>query len=144
MDPAVGDSVLCYDGVCALCNGFVRFVLRRDPQRRFRFAPLAGRFAQAVLARHAEAVAGRDTMVLVLHAGTASERVLVRSTAALHLVAALTGPCRLLAVFRLVPRPLRDLVYDLVARVRYRVFGRHDACPVPDAGDADRFIVDPD
>ncbi|MFH1568337.1 MAG: DCC1-like thiol-disulfide oxidoreductase family protein [Gemmatimonadota bacterium] len=128
--------LLLYDGVCALCNGAVRFVLRRDRQGAIRFAPLQGPTAAAVIARHPH-LEGVDSMVWVGAAGEVS----VRSDAALAVGRYLGGPWRwLAAAASLVPRPLRDGLYDLVARRRYRLFGRYDACPVPPPEQRARFL----
>ena len=119
---------LFYDGSCALCHGAVRFVLARDPEgRAFRFAPLDGAAFRAVASDEVRAGLP-DSLVLATEEG----RLLTRSDAVLHLLGRLGSGWRALArLGGLVPRGLRDDAYDLVARVRYRVFGRKDdACPV--------------
>ncbi len=132
--------VLLYDGVCALCNGAVRFMLRSDRRGTFRFAPLEGEFARGVLARH-PALRGVDSLVLVEpESATGREIVTVRSDAVLRVLAILGGPWRLALAARWLPRPLRDLGYDLIARHRYRVFGRYDTCPLPPPAVRDRFL----
>ncbi|MGE0354913.1 MAG: thiol-disulfide oxidoreductase DCC family protein [Gemmatimonadales bacterium] len=130
--------LLLYDGLCALCNGTVRFILARERRRDLRFAPLRGPHAREVLARH-PAAAGADS-VLWVERVAGQERVLTRSDAALRIAAYLGGPWRMLLVFRVVPRFLRDAVYDLIARYRYRVFGRYPECPVPEASVRARFL----
>lgn len=105
-----------------------------------RFATLQGDFARGVMARHPE-LAGVDSLVLVEpDERTGAERVTVRSAGALRVARYLGGGWHLARVFALVPRPLRDLVYDGFARIRYRVFGRYDACPVPSPEQRARFI----
>jgi predicted DCC family thiol-disulfide oxidoreductase YuxK len=142
--PASGvvDTVVLYDGVCGLCNRFVNFVLPRDRRGRFHFAPLQGPFAAEVLRRHGLTPPAGDpeSIVLVESCGTPSERLSNRSTAALRIVARLPGPWSWLGVLRLVPRPLRDWVYDRVANSRYRIFGKLDACPVPSRETRARFL----
>jgi len=128
--------LLLYDGVCALCNSVVRFVLRRDGQGVVRFAPLHGDTGRELLSRHPELTAV-DSMIWIDSDGAIS----IRSDAAIAIGRRLGGVWALLATLaRMVPRPWRDGVYDLVARVRYRVFGRYDACPLPPAGHRDRFL----
>lgn len=117
---------MLFDGDCNLCNGAVKFILRRDPAGRFHFAAL-----QSAAGRQALAAAGvtgplPDSIVLVSEGGIA-----VKSTAALRITRGLRWPWPLLAVFWLVPFPLRDLVYDWIARHRYRWFGKNKACLVP-------------
>jgi predicted DCC family thiol-disulfide oxidoreductase YuxK len=134
-------EIILYDGVCALCNGFVAFVWPRDRQRRFRFAPLQGGTARAILARHAHDATVLDTVFVVLDPGTPSERLLDRSAAALYVLAGLGGGWRLAAtLLRWLPRSLLDLAYRLLARNRYRLFGRLDACAVPGPEHRERFI----
>lgn len=119
---------LFYDGSCALCHGAVRFVLARDPEgSAFRFAPLDSLAFRSV-ASDEERAQLPDSLVVATEDG----RLLTRSDAVLHLLRRLGGGWGVLASLgRWVPRPLRDLAYDFVARVRYRVFGRKDdACPV--------------
>ncbi len=139
-DVSSGPIVL-YDGVCALCNGLVRFVLARDRAGVFRFASLQGGTARAMLARHGRNPDALDTLVVVLDAGRPGERVLDRSAAALFVLRQLPGAWNVLArAMALVPRPLRDLVYRQVARTRYRTFGKYDACPLPPPDVRDRFL----
>lgn len=119
---------LFYDGSCALCHWAVRFVLARDREgRAFRFAPLdSDAFRKA--APEPVRAALPDSLVVE----TGDGRLLTRSSAVIHILGRLGAPWRLLGgVARVLPRALLDALYDLVARVRYRVFGREaDACPV--------------
>jgi len=134
-------GVILYDGVCGLCNGFVAFVWGRDRQRRFRFAPLQGGAAQAILARHGRNATALDTVFVVVDYETPSERLLDRSAAGLYVLADLDGGWRLVAVLLgWLPRPLLDLGYRLLARNRYRFFGRLDACALPGPEHRERFI----
>lgn len=121
---ADGAPVVLYDGVCRLCQASVRFIVRRDPAGRFRFAPLQDRAAAAWLDRRPDRLS--DSVVLV-EGGT----VHTRSTAALRIVRRLRFPWPLLYGLVIVPRPLRDAVYDAIARRRYAWFGRDESCPVP-------------
>lgn len=135
--------VVLYDGVCGLCDRFVQFVLRHDARGYFRFAPLQGAFATAALARHgvAPGSGALRSMVLLEAPATPQERVRLRSDAVLAILTRLGGAWRMTVILRVVPRPLRDAIYDLVARVRYRVFGKHDACALPPASaPAGRFL----
>lgn len=135
----MNEPVLLYDGLCGLCDGTVQAALRWDRRGTVRFAPLQGDFAAEVLGRHPE-LSGVDSLVLVEPGVGGAERVRVRSDAALALAGHLGGPVSLLRVFRLVPRVLRDAVYDGIARIRYRVFGRRDACRIPEPAERERFL----
>jgi predicted DCC family thiol-disulfide oxidoreductase YuxK len=129
-----------YDGVCGFCNGVVRFLLPRDRQRCIWFAALQSPLAAEVLARHGRTPASDDTMYLVSGLGTPDERLAWKSEAALTIAGVLGFPWRLGRVLRIVPRALRDRGYDLVARIRYRLFGRYDACPIPPPAWRQRFL----
>ena len=134
-------DVILFDGVCGLCNRVVRFVLRRDPDGAFRFAPLQGEFAAAALARPRPDAPALSTVVVVVSPGAPEERLLTRSRAALHVMRRLGGGWRCLsAVLSVFPSALLDVAYRAVARVRYRIFGRFDACPVPAPEHRARFL----
>lgn len=132
-------DIVLYDGVCGLCNGFVRFILPRDPAARFRFASLQSAFGRALLARHGRDARDLDAVYVVTSRG-GGERVLAKSEAVLHVLARLGWPWRAGAIAAPLPARLLDAAYDLVARSRYRLFGRHDACPLPAPEWRGRFI----
>ena len=132
--------VLLYDGLCGFCDGTVQFILEHDRHGTLRFATLQGEYARGVIARHPE-LQGVDSLVLVEPANdSTSERVSVRSAGALRLARYLGGPWHLARAVAIVPRFLRDWAYDGFARVRYRVFGRYDSCPIPSPEQRARFI----
>ena len=133
--------IVLYDGVCALCNRLVQFLLKRDKRGRLRFASLQSDFAARVLIRHGIDPADLDTVQVVVNYDRPDERILNRSDAILHASQKLDNPWRSLATLaRLIPRALRDLVYGVVARNRYRVFGRYETCMLPDPNQCDRFL----
>jgi predicted DCC family thiol-disulfide oxidoreductase YuxK len=138
------EPVLLYDGSCGFCNGSVQLVLRHDVHGTLRFAPLQGTFGGAARARH-PAVASADSVIWLEPAtATAPERALVRSDAALRVARYLGGFWRLLLIGYLVPRPIRDALYDFVARHRHRIPMGVDRCDLPTADAAARFLVDGD
>jgi predicted DCC family thiol-disulfide oxidoreductase YuxK len=132
-----------FDGRCGLCDGAVRWLIRHDRRAALRFAPLEGAVAAAVRQRHPDLPAGDETFVLVESPEGTGERVRVRSDAALAALVRLGGAWRLAAALRVVPRPLRDVVYRWVARNRTRWFGRLDACRIPSPGERERFLEVP-
>lgn len=135
------DALLLYDGVCGLCDKFVRSLLRADRKRVLRFAPLQGPTAAAVLQRRGWTGDPLRTVVLVLGAGRADEKVFLRSDAALKAFGLLGGWRRAAAVLlSLPPRALRDAAYDFIARRRHRWFGKFDACPIPPSEWRERFL----
>lgn len=129
------DHLLFFDGVCNLCNGLVRFIIRHDRHKRFRFAPLQTEAGNKFLSAHGLVSSSLDTLVY-LRKG----KVLVRSAAALNVARDLGGPWTLAYGFILVPRFIRDAVYDLVARKRYRWYGKRDTCMVPAHELRERFV----
>lgn len=132
--------VLLYDGLCGFCDGTVQFILRHDRRGTLKFATLQGEFARGVIARHPE-LAGVDSLVLVEpDPANGQETVYVRSTGALRVARYLGGAWHLTRATAIVPRFLRDWAYDAFARIRYRVFGRYDSCPIPTPDQRARFI----
>jgi len=123
--------LILYDGVCALCNALVRFVLPRDRKDRFRFAPLQGETARALLRRYDKNPDDLDTFYLIADHEAAAPRLLERDRAALFVLARLGFPWNLAVVFRIIPRFLRRPVYNFVARRRYKWFGKFETCPIP-------------
>jgi predicted DCC family thiol-disulfide oxidoreductase YuxK len=123
--------LVLYDGVCGLCDHFVQFLLRIDRHDRLRFAALQGPLGTAILEKAGRSSSSLSTVIVVADHETPAERLLERSDAALFAISASGGPYRAATVLRVAPRFLRDHVYDLVARWRYRIFGQFDACPMP-------------
>lgn len=132
--------ILLYDGACALCATTVQFILRRDAAGPLRFASLGGTFGRQVLAAHPQ-LDGIDSIVWIEDGGSAAA-VLTRSAAAIRIARYLGGAWRLASILTLVPRPLRDRVYDLIARHRHRLMGAAPACVVPPPQSRHRFIDD--
>lgn len=118
--------LIAFDGICVLCNGFVRFLIKRDPEARLRFTTNQSETGAALFAQTGQDGNAPTSVILVDGAKRYFE-----SDAALRAIAALGGGWRLAAVFRIIPRVLRDTVYRFVARNRYRWFGRLDSCPLP-------------
>ena len=127
--------VLFYDGVCAMCNGIVKAMLRLDRKKRFRFAPLQGETAEAARRLYPEFPKEIQTVVYVRHG-----EVFLKSRAAALAMAELPYPAKALSWARFLPVWLTDFFYGIVARVRYRVFGKYAQCPVPPAEDRARFL----
>jgi predicted DCC family thiol-disulfide oxidoreductase YuxK len=128
------DSILLFDGECNLCNGAVDFVIRRDKKRQFRFAALQSP-AGARLRQSLSIPPQVDSLVLI-EDGVAY----IRSSAALRVAGRLNMPWPLLWVFMLVPRVIRDAVYECIARNRYRWLGKRDTCRVATEEERSRFI----
>jgi predicted DCC family thiol-disulfide oxidoreductase YuxK len=128
-------ATILFDGVCNLCNGFVQFVIARDPTARLRFAALSSDAAQTLLREAGARAPFPDSIVLVEDGA-----VYFRSDAPLRIARRLTFPWPLAYSLVLVPRFIRDRVYDFIAARRYRWFGRRDRCMVPTPELRARFI----
>lgn len=128
--------IVLFDGVCNLCNGVVRFIIRRDPEGCFRFAAQQSEVGQALLERYGipQHQALADSVVVI-----AEGRAFLDSDAALEILRRLRG-CGWLYALRHLPKPLRDGLYRLVARNRYRLFGRRTSCAVPTPELRARFL----
>jgi predicted DCC family thiol-disulfide oxidoreductase YuxK len=127
--------IVLFDGVCNLCSASVQFILRRDSGARFRFASLQSAAGQELLARLGIDTQGFDSVVVI-----EGDRWFKESDAALRVAHHLGGPWRLLTVLRLIPRPLRDRAYRLIARNRYRWFGKKETCWLPTPELRGRFL----
>jgi predicted DCC family thiol-disulfide oxidoreductase YuxK len=133
--------VLLYDGVCGLCNRFVQFILRRDRNAIFRFASLQSAIAARILTRHGANPTDLDTVYVVVDHELPNEYLLSRSDAVLFVLTQLGAFWRAAAsLLQLLPQFLRDPAYNSVARHRYRIFGRTDACTLPRDADHSRFL----
>lgn len=128
------DPIVLYDGVCGLCHRSVRFLIRRDGGR-LRYAPLQGETAEALRARYPEIPARLETVVLI-----ADGRVRLRTKAFLYAARYLTRPWRWAYHVRWLPSFLIDLPYRLIARIRYRIWGKYESCERPTAADVERLL----
>ncbi|MCD9027011.1 thiol-disulfide oxidoreductase DCC family protein [Luteimonas sp. BDR2-5] len=133
-DPATPE-VIVFDGVCVLCSGWVRFLLRRDRRGRYRFAAMQAPAGRALLQAHGLDPDDPVSFLLVGPAGARRD-----SDAVIAVLAGLGGPWRAAGALRLLPRGLRDAGYRWLARNRYRWFGRRAACLLPPADARDRFL----
>jgi len=132
--------IVLYDGVCGLCNRLNQFLLKRDPHDRFRFASLQSEFARALLARHGADSRDLNTFYVVIDHGEPSERVLDRSDGIIYMLTQLGGLWSLAGAAKILPKALRDGMYRIVARNRYRVFGKHESCMMPDPLHRHKFL----
>ena len=129
------DDIILFDGVCNLCNSAVQFVLKRDKHGVFKFASLQSDVGKALLAANNLPEDHLKSFVYI-----SGDKVFTRSDAALKVAKQLSYPTRLLAAFIIVPKFIRDAVYDLIARNRYKLFGKRDTCMLPTPQLKQRFI----
>ena len=136
----MANPIVLYDGFCGLCNRLNQFLLKRDVHDRIRFASLQSDFAAQVLRRHGADPNDLDTVYIVEDYETSGERLLARSDAILHVVPQLGGFWKVATLGKILPRPFRDLIYRLVARNRYRVFGKYETCLLPEPQHRRKFL----
>ena len=139
-DPA-SHPILLYDGVCGLCNRLNQFVLRHDPEGFFRFASLQSPLAERILTRHGASARDLDTVYIVVNYNKPDESLLARSDAVVFVSTHLGGVWRPAGILiSWLPRWFRDWAYRVVARNRYRVFGRYETCMLPSPETRSRFL----
>lgn len=135
-----GHPLLLYDGVCALCNGLVRFMLKHDKQSTLRFTPLESPLGREILSLFAQSAAP-EGVVLISATLTASERIYRRSDAVSQSLQLLGNPWRPLGkALACIPGPVRETGYSIIARLRYRLFGRYTTCPLPTPEQRSRIL----
>jgi predicted DCC family thiol-disulfide oxidoreductase YuxK len=128
-------SIILFDGECNLCNGAVDFVIRRDANHHFRYASLQSAIGRSMLKEHGKNPDILDTIILV-----SGKKVYMRSSAAIRVCNKLGSLWPLMNVFLIVPSPIRDVVYDWIAKNRYKWFGKRDTCRLPTAEELALFL----
>lgn len=128
-------KIVLFDGVCNLCNGAINFIIKRDPGATIKFASLQGETGQKLLKKHAINTAETDSIILI-----EENRVSVKSTAALRISKSMNKAYPLLYGFMIVPKFIRNAVYDVIARNRYKWFGKKDSCMIPTPELKSRFL----
>ena len=131
----VQNPVILFDGVCNLCNGSVLFILNRDPSGIFGFAPLQSETGKNLLSKFDLPNDKLNSIILV-----ENNEYYLRSTAALKILRRLGTLWKIVYVFMLVPRPVRDYIYDIVARNRYKWYGKRAECMIPSSDIESRFL----
>jgi predicted DCC family thiol-disulfide oxidoreductase YuxK len=127
-------SIILFDGVCNLCNGFVQFVIRNDKAKKFKFGSLQSANAQQLLTKY-DITNELKTVIFILQG-----KVYYKSTAALKILKQLNFPLPILYCLILVPKFIRDYFYDIISRNRYKWFGQKETCMIPTPELRSRFI----
>ncbi len=128
-------TVILFDGVCNLCNGTVDWLLRHDKQNRFKFASLQSAYGKQVIAKFGLNGDYLNTLVLL-----EDDKVYLRAPAVLRILKHLGGFYSVAYIFNALPSPILNFFYNIVAKYRYRWFGKRDTCRVPDAKEKSKFI----
>lgn len=132
--------IVLYDGVCGLCNRLNQFLLKRDHHDRLRFASLQSSLAESLTLRHGANPKDLDTVYVVVDHGLPGEHLLSRSDAIIYVVTQLGGVWKVMGLAKVLPKALRNIAYNIVAKNRYRVFGKHDSCMLPDPTNKEKFL----
>ena len=127
--------IILFDGICNLCNSAVQFVINHDPNEQFLFASLQSEFGQQLLKEQQLPSQQFDSFILLQN-----EKVYTRSTAALKVARQIKGAWKSLYIFIIIPKFIRDAVYNWIARNRYKWFGKKDACMIPTPQLKARFL----
>ena len=127
-------AVILFDGVCNFCNSTVNFIIDNDPNRYFKFAASQSVEGQALLVKYDIWQTDIDTIILI-----EDEKVYTRSTAVLKISSKLSGWTSILHDFIIIPEFIRDSLYDLFAKFRYKIFGKREVCRVPTPEERSRF-----
>lgn len=129
------NPIVFFDGVCNLCNRSVQFIIKRDRKKKFLFASLQGQKGQEILKRFHLPADDFNSFILF-----ENDKIYTRSTAALRMLKLLGGGWKLLYVFILVPKFIRDAVYNRIAKNRYKWFGKREECMIPTPELKNRFL----
>ena len=128
-------KIILFDGVCNLCNGAITFIIKRDKNDVFRYAPLQSEVGKNLAAKHNIDLNKVDSIILVTE-----DKAYAKSSAALHIAKQLSSAWPLLTVFFILPAFLRNLAYDFIARNRYKWFGKKEACMIPNPELKSKFL----
>ena len=129
-------QLILFDGVCNLCNNSVQFVIKQDKKNKFMFAPLQGKAGQEIIRKYNIDTAKTDSILLY----SEEKGLKLKSTAALYIAKDLGFPYALLSVFLIVPAFIRNMVYDFIAKNRYKWYGKKEACMIPTPDLKSKFL----
>ena len=130
-------NIIIFDGVCNFCNKSVNFIIKRDPNFHFIFAPYQEENTQRLLKKYDIQMQSEDTLILIKDG-----KYFTKSDAALEIIKELSGFWYLLGVFRFFPTVLRDDLYDMISKNRYKFYGKKESCMVPTKELEKRFYID--
>lgn len=129
-------KIILFDGVCNFCNASVRFIMKRDEKDVFRFASLESELGQKLTSERGINTSEIDSIILI----DPGNAYYIKSTAALEISKALSGLYPALSLFLILPEGFRNVIYDYVARNRYKWFGKSETCPMPTSEEQSKFL----
>ncbi len=131
----INNNIILFDGLCNLCNGSVNFILKRDKTGKFKFASLQSEIGIELCKQHNINTQLVDSIILIKN-----DEVFIKSAAVLEILKDLPIGWRVLRIAIILPKVIRDWLYDFIAKHRYRIFGKKDECPIPSKDVQDRFL----
>ena len=136
-DPEIGcnDKIVFYDGVCNFCNSSVKFIIKKERNDELKFAALQSDFAQKFLTQHDFKFIDFDSIIY-----SVGGKLYVKSRAAFEIAVFLKAPWYFVRIFKFLPEFITDFFYDLIAKNRYKIFGRSDTCIIPSPEIRSRFV----
>lgn len=135
-----GKTLVLYDGVCGLCNGFVKFLLHKDKEGQLLYASLQSEFAATLTKEKNIDSRNLQTVFVITNYSLPEETIRDSSDAAIEALTALGGLYVFLKWCRIFPKSWRDAIYNLIAQNRYKIFGKKESCMLPDPAQAARFV----
>ncbi len=131
--------IVLFDGVCALCNHSIDYLIKLDKTLKLKYAPLQGETAKAIFNRNTIDDDSLKSIIFVQKSGD-NERIFKRSDAVLESLKTVGGFWEIAAIFKIIPRFIRDSIYDFIARNRYKWFGKYDSCRLPTPEERELFL----
>ena len=128
-------EIILFDGICNFCNSSINFVIDHDPEKHFKFAPLQSEIGQEILTQFHKNTKDFDSVILLKN-----NQLYEKSEAALEITKHLSGFWKYLSVFKILPTFFLNFFYDIIAKNRYRIFGKADSCRMPTPEWKERFL----
>ena len=129
-------EIILFDGVCNFCNSSINFVIDHDPEKHFKFAPLQSEIGQEILTQFHKNTKDFDSVILLKN-----NQLYEKSEAALEITKHLSGFWKYLSVFKILPTVFLNFFYNIVAKNRYKIFGKADSCRMPTPELRERFLA---
>jgi hypothetical protein len=128
-------QLILFDGVCNFCNAAINFMIDHDPEKYFKFASLQSEIGQAILRKFNKNTEEFDSVILLK-----DNQLYLKSAAALEIAKHLSGVWKYLSFFSILPKPFLNFFYDIIAKNRYKIFGKSESCRIPTPGRQERFL----
>ncbi len=131
----MNNSIILFDGVCNLCNASINFIIKRDKKRIFRYTPLQSNEGKKLLDKYSLISNELNTVILI-----EENTVYTKSTAFIEITKSLSGAWKIARILKIIPKNIRDFLYDIIAGKRYKWFGKRNECIIPNENYKDLFL----